>query len=89
LASLAGELATALRPAPVPPPVDVGYRIGDIEAVVASLRAASAEMTGSFGPSQDRPRQEERRGLSRIPLDAILPMLGIVLVLIVVLAWLG
>jgi F0F1-type ATP synthase membrane subunit b/b' len=89
LGSLASELATALRPAPVPPPVEVAYRIGDIEAVVASMRAASAEMTGSFGPSQDRPRQEGRPRLSPIPLDAILPMLGIVLVLIVVLAWLG
>jgi hypothetical protein len=34
------------------------------------------------------PPADDRR-LSPIPLDAILPMVGIVLVLIVVLAWLG
>jgi hypothetical protein len=39
--------------------------------------------------SDERRPEEGRPRLSPIPLDAILPMLGIVLVLIVVLAWLG
>jgi hypothetical protein len=39
--------------------------------------------------SDDQPPEEGRPRVSAIPLDAILPMLGIVLVLIVVLAWLG
>jgi F0F1-type ATP synthase membrane subunit b/b' len=106
-----------------------GSSLQGIEVVIASMRAISAEMAGSFSPWQtaaprpprplvdtftpqvavsadattpveiaasaapvapveNAPPLDDRR-LSPIPMDAILPMVGIVLVLIVVLAWLG
>jgi F0F1-type ATP synthase membrane subunit b/b' len=93
LTNLSAQLAASAQP--VAPPVSAGQPLHGAESIVASLRAVSAEMVASVSQSQAPPAPgdeyavAEGKRLSPIPLEAILPMVGIVLVLIVVLAWLG
>jgi cell division septum initiation protein DivIVA len=94
LTNLSAQLAASAQP--IAPPVSARQPLHGAESIVASLRAVSAEMVASVSQSQAPPAPgdeyavaDESKRLSPIPLEAILPMVGIVLVLIVVLAWLG
>jgi hypothetical protein len=63
----------------------------DLRSERADAPQSSAEWTDAPEPATEpQPGTDGRRGgISTIPLDAVLPVVGIVLVLVVVLAWLG